>query len=115
MVFGLPVFGSVPGWACQVVCVRSGHWSIWACATPAGRANVGPVELNPKGAIAYWHVDDVPAAYARLLSMGAQPHEAPRDYGEGFIGASVIDPFGNILGINYNPHYVEVLGSTRKA
>jgi hypothetical protein len=27
----------------------------------------------------------------------------------------VIDPFGNILGINYNPHYVEVLGSTRKA
>ena len=83
--------------------------------TPAGRAKVGPVELSPKGAVAYWHVDDVPATYARLLSMGAQPHEAPRDYGEGFIGASVIDPFGNILGINYNPHYVEVLGSTRKA
>jgi hypothetical protein len=29
----------------------------------------------------------------------------------GFVTASVIDPFGNILGIMYNPHYVQVLGS----
>ncbi|MER5183323.1 hypothetical protein ABT009_34110 [Streptomyces sp. NPDC002896] len=29
----------------------------------------------------------------------------------GFVGASVVDPFGNILGIMYNPHYLEVLGS----
>jgi hypothetical protein len=27
----------------------------------------------------------------------------------GFITASVVDPFGNILGIMYNPHYLEVL------
>ena len=26
-------------------------------------------------------------------------------------GRLAIDPFGNILGIMYNPHYVEVLGS----
>jgi hypothetical protein len=52
-------------------------------------------------------VDDVPAAYDRLLSMRAKPHEAPRDFGEGFIGASVIDPFGNILGLMFNPHYLE--------
>jgi len=27
----------------------------------------------------------------------------------------VVDPFGNILGIMYNPHYLDVLGSTRGA
>lgn len=70
---------------------------------------------GPAGAVVYWHVDDVPATLDRLLSMGAKQHEPPRDFGEGFIGASVVDPFGNILGIMYNPHYLEVLDSTKKA
>lgn len=25
--------------------------------------------------------------------------------GQGFVTASVTDPFGNVLGIMYNPHY----------
>ena len=25
--------------------------------------------------------------------------------------ASVVDPFGNILGIIYNPHYLQILGA----
>jgi predicted enzyme related to lactoylglutathione lyase len=79
-------------------------------STPVGRQRVGP-EPRPEGVVVYWHVDDVPAAYDRLLSMGAKPHEAPRDFGEGFIGASVIDPFGNILGIMYNPHYLAAAGA----
>jgi len=29
--------------------------------------------------------------------------------------ASVVDPFGNILGIMYNQHYLQVLESARKA
>ena len=41
--------------------------------------------------------------------MGATPHQPPRDFGEGFIGASVVDPFGNLLGIMRNPHYLDVL------
>lgn len=41
--------------------------------------------------------------------MGARLHHPPRDFGEGFVGASVIDPFGNVLGIMHNPHYLEVL------
>ncbi len=65
---------------------------------------------GPAGAIAYWHVDDVPATLDRLLSMGAKQHQPPRDFGEGFIGASVVDPFGNILGVMHNPHYLDVLG-----
>jgi predicted enzyme related to lactoylglutathione lyase len=70
---------------------------------------------GPAGAVVYWHVDDVTAIFKKLLSMGAKEYEAPTERGEGFITASVVDPFGNILGIMYNQHYLEVLGSTRKA
>ena len=76
-------------------------------------ASSGP---GPGGAILYWHVDDVAAALQRLLSMGAREYEALTRRGEaGFVTASVVDPFGNILGIMYNPHYLEVLGSTVEA
>ena len=70
---------------------------------------------GPAGAVVYWHVDDVTATLEKLLSMGAKEYEAPTERGAGFITASVVDPFGNILGVMYNPHYLEVLGSTKKA
>ena len=74
-----------------------------------------PSATGPAGAVVYWHVDDVPATLEKLLSMGAKEHQAPIDRGAGFITASVVDPFGNILGIMYNPHSLEVLGATKKA
>ena len=64
---------------------------------------------SPAGVITYWHVDDVNASLERLLSMGAKQLDTPQDRGSGFITASVIDPFGNVLGIMYNPHYVDIL------
>jgi len=70
---------------------------------------------GPAGAVVFWHVDDLTATLEKLLSMGAKEYEAPTDRGEGFITASVVDPFGNILGIMYSPHYLEVLGSSRGA
>jgi len=64
--------------------------------------------------VTYWHVDDVHATLARVLALGARPHEAVRDFGGGgFIGAAVVDPFGNVLGLMQNPHYLEVLSSSR--
>ena len=65
---------------------------------------------TPAGVVAYWHVDDIDAAYKRLLALGASEHEGLRDFGEGYVGASVVDPFGNILGVMYNAHYLDVLG-----
>jgi hypothetical protein len=59
----------------------------------------------------YWHVDDIHATFNRLLALGATELEAPTARGPGFITASVSDPFGNILGIMYNAHYLQVLGS----
>jgi len=69
----------------------------------------GEAPAGPSGVIAYWHVDDLETTLAYLLENGATQLDAPRDFGEGFIGASVVDPFGNILGIMHNPHYLEVL------
>ena len=69
---------------------------------------------GPGGVVVYWHVDDVDATLARLLEMGATLHEKPVDRGgKGFITATVIDPFGNILGVMYNPHYLEILGTLK--
>jgi hypothetical protein len=51
----------------------------------------------------------VQAAFDRLLDLGATEHEKPIDRGEGFITATVIDPFGNVLGVMENPHYVDML------
>lgn len=69
----------------------------------------GGSAIGPAGAVMYWHVDDVKAALEKLLSMGATEYQPYTERGMGFITASVVDPFGNILGIMYNPHYLEVL------
>ena len=67
---------------------------------------------GPGGAILLWHVDDVEAAFARLKAMGAKEYDPVTTRGDsGFVTASVVDPFGNILGIMYNPYYLAVLGS----
>ena len=63
---------------------------------------------DPAGAVIYWHVDDVHATYGHLLSQGATSLQEPEDRGHGFVTAAVIDPFGNTLGVMYNPHYAEV-------
>jgi hypothetical protein len=51
----------------------------------------------------------------KLLIMGASEHEPITERGEGFVTASVVDPFGNILGVMYNQHYLDVLGQTGSA
>jgi predicted enzyme related to lactoylglutathione lyase len=67
-----------------------------------------PPTDHPAGAVANWHVDDVAAALERLLSVGATEHEPRTERGAGFVTASVVDPFGNILGITYSPQFLEI-------
>ena len=74
---------------------------------PAGASS------GPGGAIIYWHVDDLKATVDDLLALGAKEFEPITPRGDlGFVTASVVDPFGNLLGVMYNPHYVEILAST---
>lgn len=65
---------------------------------------------KPTGATIYWHVDNLQSTVERLVSLGATIHEQITARGNnGFVTASVVDPFGNILGIMTNPHYLEIL------
>ena len=67
----------------------------------------------PAGEILYWAVDDLDATLARLAELGAKTHDEARVRGEGFVTASVIDPFGNILGIMTNTHYLAIAEQNR--
>ena len=52
------------------------------------------------------------AVLERLLSMGAKEYQSLTQWGEaGFVTASVVDPFGNVLGVIYSPHWVELLST----
>jgi predicted enzyme related to lactoylglutathione lyase len=55
------------------------------------------------GSVAYWQVGDVDVALADLLARGATVYEDVRDFGGGYRGAVVNDPFGNALGIMQRP------------
>lgn len=66
------------------------------------------MQPGPGGTILLWHVDDIEATFAKLLELGATEYEAITPRGDsGFVTASVVDPFGNILGIMTNPHWAE--------
>ncbi len=67
-----------------------------------------PTDRTPTGlggVTVYWGVDDIEAALAGLTELGATVHGEMLDVGEGILVASVIDPFGNLLGIIKNPHF----------
>lgn len=77
--------------------------------------NVGGFELglHPQmGAVAggenvetYWGVEDIQAAYSRLLAAGAAEHEKPNNVGGEIWVAMLKDPWGNIIGIIQNPEF----------
>jgi len=43
--------------------------------------------------------------YNRLLELGATSVSDVQDVGGGILVAEVRDPFGNVLGVIYNPHF----------
>lgn len=71
----------------------------------------GGASGSPGGAIVFWHVDDLDATLARLLDHGAVEYEPLTERGAGFRTASVVDPFGNVLGVMHNPHYAEMVAA----
>jgi predicted enzyme related to lactoylglutathione lyase len=66
----------------------------------------GPnVPCASTGVIAYWGVDDANAAVGRLLELGATEHSGVQDVGDDIRVATVLDPYGNVLGVIENPHF----------
>jgi predicted enzyme related to lactoylglutathione lyase len=68
------------------------------------------------GAIAYWHVDNLHETLDLLIAKGAKIYEPITDRSGGkmaFVTASIVDPFGNILGIMTNKHFLEILNQKK--
>jgi predicted enzyme related to lactoylglutathione lyase len=57
------------------------------------------------GSVAYWGVDDIDAEVARIVGLGASVHGPITDVGEQIKVAELKDPFGNLLGLIFNPHF----------
>jgi predicted enzyme related to lactoylglutathione lyase len=54
------------------------------------------------GPVAYWHVDDIEAAFERLKANGTVVEDL-RDVGGGRLIASVAEPNGNVIGLLQDP------------
>lgn len=75
--------------------------------------NIGGYELGldpssttgSTGPTAYWGVPNADDAVAYMQSIGASVSTPTHDVGDGIRVASVIDPFGNRIGIIENPHF----------
>jgi predicted enzyme related to lactoylglutathione lyase len=65
-----------------------------------------PTTNKPESVTAYWGVEDIHAAFNRFVEAGATAFESPQDVGGDIIVAKVKDPWGNIIGLIYNPHFV---------
>ncbi len=78
--------------------------------------NIGGYELgitpeeNPttdkaESVLTYWGVNEIEKVYNHFLACGATEHEKPHSVGEPIMVASVKDPWGNIIGLIYNPTF----------
>ena len=76
--------------------------------------HVGPYELGlvpvetaagRGGTLAYWRVSSADDAFEALVAHGAVPDEAPHSVGGDLRAATVLDPFGNLVGIIEYPGF----------
>ena len=64
-----------------------------------------PTHDKVETVVAYWGVNDIMENYDKLIGLGAIEHEKPHNVGGELMVASVKDPWGNIIGIIYNPEF----------
>ncbi len=67
----------------------------------------GDTEASGKSdnVLSYWGVEDIEAQFRRFVDLGAREHEAPFNVGGDITVASVKDPWGNVIGLIYNPEF----------
>ncbi|MBC7414644.1 MAG: VOC family protein [Herminiimonas sp.] len=58
-----------------------------------------------QGCTVYWGVDDIDAEVERIVGLGASVHEPVQSVGGDIKVAELLDPFGNLLGLIYNPTF----------
>ncbi len=64
-----------------------------------------PTTAKTESVVAYWGVEDIDKEYQRLLAFGAAAYEEPANVGGEIMTATLKDPWGNIIGLIYNPEF----------
>ena len=65
-------------------------------------------EANQKrgdNTLSYWGVENIQDVFEHFLKLGAKVHEEPMNVGGELMTASVLDPWGNVIGIIFNPYF----------
>ena len=68
--------------------------------------SVKEVAAGPGGAVAYWGVANIENAVQHFTRAGARLEAQVQDVGGDIRVATVADPFGNLIGLIENPHFV---------
>uniref|UniRef100_UPI003562CF16 VOC family protein n=1 Tax=Ancylomarina sp. TaxID=1970196 RepID=UPI003562CF16 len=64
-----------------------------------------PKEEKGESVIPYWGVEDIDHVFQEMIDLGAEVYEKPSNVGGELMVASLIDPWGNIIGLIYNPAF----------
>jgi len=64
-----------------------------------------PTTIKADSVLTYWGVDNVEEEYQRFIQAGATGHEQPQNVGGEIVVGAVKDPWGNIIGLIYNPEF----------
>ncbi len=64
-----------------------------------------PTLDKPASVVTYWGVNHIHEEYDRLVALGALENEKPYNVGGEIMTATVKDPWGNVIGIIYNPEF----------
>jgi lactoylglutathione lyase len=64
-------------------------------------------EETPKGenVATFWGVSDIASEYAYFIENGATEVEGPMSVGDDILVATCKDPWGNLIGLIYNPTF----------
>ena len=55
--------------------------------------------------VTYWGVSQIDKEYQRLVDLGATAYEKPVNVGGDIMVGTVKDPWGNLIGLIYNPGF----------
>ncbi len=64
-----------------------------------------PTTIKTESVVSYWGVEEIQQEYDRLLELGATANEEPVNVGGELMTATVKDPWGNVIGLIYNPYF----------
>lgn len=64
-----------------------------------------PIEHKADSVISYWGVENIEHVFNTLIALGATEKEKPFNVGGELMTATVKDPWGNCIGLIYNPAF----------